>query len=171
VVSGGVYRLKHHLRHTQCNVGAYAMLMDKRKKFYWTPCAAHYIDLMLEDFEKKTIIYHETISRGEKVTQYIYSKTSLISLLQHFTNEKDLARPTVTRFATSYLTLACLMENIGALIRVFTSNRWTSGKFAKTVDGKQIEEVIMDKNFWKDVICLKGAGPLIKVIRIVHYEE
>ncbi|GKC96414.1 hypothetical protein Tco_1161856, partial [Tanacetum coccineum] len=29
------------------------MLMDKRKKLFWTPCAAHCIDLMLEDFEKK----------------------------------------------------------------------------------------------------------------------
>ena len=29
------------------------MLMEKRRKLYWTPCAAHCIDLMLEDFEKK----------------------------------------------------------------------------------------------------------------------
>jgi hypothetical protein len=64
------------------------------------------------------------------------------------------------------------MENIGALIRMFTSNQWTSSKFAIPVDGKQIEEVVMDKNFWKDVvICLKGAGPLIKVLRIVDSEE
>ena len=28
-------------------------LMEKRKNLYWTPCAAHCIDLMLEDFEKK----------------------------------------------------------------------------------------------------------------------
>jgi hypothetical protein len=52
--------------------------MDKKKKLYWIPCAAHYIDLRLEDFEKKTIIHRETISRDEKVTQYIYSKTPLI---------------------------------------------------------------------------------------------
>ncbi|KAK2431194.1 hypothetical protein QL285_029453 [Trifolium repens] len=149
-----------------------AMLMDKRKKLYWTPCAAHCIDLMLEDFEKKTTIHRETIARGKKVTQYIYSKTSLISLLQIHTKGKDLVRPAVTRFATSYLTLACLMENKGALIRMFTSNQWTSSKFSKTVDGKQIEEVVMDKGFWKDIIiCLKGAGPLIKVLRMVDSEE
>lgn len=29
------------------------ILMDKRKHLYWTPCAAHCIDLMLEDFGKK----------------------------------------------------------------------------------------------------------------------
>ncbi|XP_057744932.1 uncharacterized protein LOC130962782 [Arachis stenosperma] len=28
-------------------------LMETRKKLYWTPCAAHCIDLILEDFEKK----------------------------------------------------------------------------------------------------------------------
>ncbi|CAJ2656669.1 unnamed protein product [Trifolium pratense] len=109
-----------------------AMLMYKRKKLYWTPCAAHCIDLMLE----------------------------------------DLVRPAVTRFATSYLTLRCLAENKSALIRMFTSNEWTISKFAKTADGKLIEEVIMDKEFWKDVIiCLKGAGPLIKVLRLVDSDE
>ncbi|XP_019453408.1 PREDICTED: uncharacterized protein LOC109354992 [Lupinus angustifolius] len=33
------------------------MLMEKRKKLYWTPCAAHGIDLMLEEFEKKIPIH------------------------------------------------------------------------------------------------------------------
>jgi hypothetical protein len=149
-----------------------AMLMDKRKKLYWTPCAAHCIDLMLEDFEKKTTVHRETISRGKKVTQFIYAKASLISLLQYFTKGKDLVRPAVTRFATSYLTLRCFAENKGALIRMFTSNEWTLSKFSKTVDGQEIEEVVMDKEFWKDVIiCLKGAGPLIKVLRLVDSDE
>ena len=29
------------------------MLMQKRKCSFWTPCATHCLDLMLEDFEKK----------------------------------------------------------------------------------------------------------------------
>ena len=33
------------------------LLMQKRNKLYWTPCAAHYIDLMLEDFEKKLKVH------------------------------------------------------------------------------------------------------------------
>ena len=66
---------------------------------------------MLEDFEKKTTNHRDTISKGKKLTQYIYSKASLISLLQHLTKGKDLVRPAVTRFSTSYLTLGCLNEN------------------------------------------------------------
>lgn len=55
------------------------------------------------------------------------------------------------------------MENKGALIRMFTSNKWTLSKFAKSTEGKQIEEVVIDKKIWKNIIiCLNGAFPLIK---------
>jgi len=71
-------------------------------------------------------------------------------------------RPAVTRFATSCLTLGCLMETKVALIQMFTSNEWTSRKFAETNEGKRIEKVVMDKEFWKDiVICCQGAYPLM----------
>jgi len=87
------------------------LLMQKRKKLYWTPCAAHCIDLMLEDFEKKIPLHHDTIANGKKITTYIYSRTGLISLLHKYSEGKDLIRPANTRFATSYLTLGCLNDN------------------------------------------------------------
>jgi len=41
---------------------------------------------------------------------------------------------------------------------MFTSNEWKSSKFAKTNDGKIVEDVVLDKEFWKNVIIgLKGA--------------
>ncbi|KAF1874377.1 hypothetical protein Lal_00008584 [Lupinus albus] len=45
------------------------MLMEKRKKLYWTPCDAHCIDLMLEEFEKKIPIHVDTIYKGRKITR------------------------------------------------------------------------------------------------------
>jgi hypothetical protein len=148
------------------------MLMAKRKGLYWTPCAAHCIDLMLEDFEKKIPIHQETIPKGRRITTYIYSRTFLITLLQHFTDGKDLVRPGLTRFATSYLTLRCLYENKGSLIRMFTSDQWKTSKFASSRDEKSVEDVVLDKDFWKGiVICLKGANPLIKVLRMVDSDE
>lgn len=65
-----------------------------------------------------------------------------------------------------------LMKNKGSLIRMFTSNEWTSSQFAKTSEGQYFEEVIIDKEFWKKIaICLKGAYPLIKVLRLVDSNE
>jgi len=79
------------------------LLMQKRKKKYWTPCA-----IMLEDFEKKISLHHDTITHG-------------ISLLHEYTKGTNLIRPTITCFVTSYLTLGCLNDNKGSLIRMFTS--------------------------------------------------
>ena len=102
------------------------LLMQKRKKLYWTPCAAHCIDLMFEDFEKKIPLHQDTIANGKKITTYIYSRTGLISLLHKYSGGKDLIRQAITRFATSYLTLGCLNENKGSLIKLFTSSEWQS---------------------------------------------
>ena len=127
---------------------------------------------MLEDFGKKLDFHKDTIYKGRKITTYIYFRTSLISLLQHHTKGKDLVRPGMTRFATSYLTLGCLHEKKGALIRMFTSDEWKSSKFAKTKDGKMIENVVLDRMFWRDiVICLRGAYPLLHVLRMVDSDE
>ncbi|XP_019465412.1 PREDICTED: uncharacterized protein LOC109363616 [Lupinus angustifolius] len=147
------------------------MLMEKRTRLYWTPCAAHCIDLMLEDFEK-IHVHKETIPSGKKITTYIYGRTFLISLLQKFTKGKDLVTPAMTRFATSYLTLGCLLDNKGALRRMFTSIEWKESQYARTRDGKSVENVIMDNRFWKNIVtCLKGALPLIKVLKLVDSDE
>jgi len=97
------------------------LLMQKRKKLYWNPCAAHCIDLMWEDFEKKIPLHHDTIAIGKKITTYIYSRTGLISF-HKYSEGKDLIRAANTRFATSYLTLGCLNYNRGSLIKMFTSS-------------------------------------------------
>ncbi|KAF7832439.1 zf-BED domain-containing protein/DUF659 domain-containing protein/Dimer_Tnp_hAT domain-containing protein [Senna tora] len=147
-------------------------LMEKRKHLYWTPCAAHCIDLMLEDFEKHIPLHKTTISSGRKITTFIYARTMLISILRNFTKGRDLIRPATTRFATSYLTLACLNENKGALMNMFSSKEWTESKFSSIRDGKQVENCVLDNGFWKNIVtCLQAAAPLIKVLRLVDSDE
>ncbi|CAJ2670809.1 unnamed protein product [Trifolium pratense] len=148
------------------------LLMQKRSNLYWTPCAAHCIDLMLEDFEKKIPLHKETIPKGKKITTYIYGRTSLICMLHRFTKNVDLIRPSLTRFATSYLTLGCLNDHRDELISMFKSNEWKTSKLAKSKDGIIVQKIVLNKMFWKNVLtCLRGAFPLIKVLRMVDSEE
>jgi hypothetical protein len=148
------------------------MLMEKRNKLCWTLCAAHCIDLMLEDFESKIPMHKDTIVAGKKITTFIYARTGLITLLHHFTEGGELIRPGITRFATSYLCLGCLKDKRGALVRMFTSKQWNDGPFAKTKDGKLVQNTVLDKNFWKNVIlCLWAAFPLLRVLRMVDSDE
>ena len=149
------------------------MLMEKRKRLFWTPCAAHCIDLMLEDFEKHIQLHRATIAKGKRIVSYIYSRTNLIHWMKEFTKGTELIRPAVTRFATSYLTLRRLHEQKGALLSLFSSNKWRSSRFASSTKGKSIAAIVFDNRyFWAYVVvCLKASTPLIKVLRLVDSDE
>lgn len=139
---------------------------------YWTPCAAHCIDLIFEDFEKKLKVHEVTIKKGRKITTYIYSRTMLISMLKKFTKGRDLVRPGITRFATAYLTLSCLNDNKASLMCMFSSNEWKSSKFSSTPEGRKVEGMALDSRLWKNIIiCFKAVVPLMTVLRLVDSDE
>jgi len=57
---------------------------------------------------------------------------------------------------------------------MFTSNEWKYNTFVKTKTnyGKIIEDVVLDKNFWKNIItCLNGTLPLIEVLQLVDSSQ
>ncbi|KAK9990138.1 hypothetical protein SO802_025123 [Lithocarpus litseifolius] len=77
--------------------------------------------------------------------------TSLLTCLKHFTNGKGLIRPAATRFATTYLTSACLHELKGALITMFSSDKWKLSRSAASQEGKRIEAIVIYQPVW-DII-------------------
>ncbi|CAL0314836.1 unnamed protein product [Lupinus luteus] len=55
---------------------------------------------------------------------------------------------------------------------MFTSNERTSSRCANTKDGSFVENVIIDKEFWNNiVVCWKDAYPIIKVLLLVDSDE
>lgn len=65
-----------------------------------------------------------------------------------------------------------LHENKRSLIRMLACDRWKTIKFARSRDGKLVEDVVVDKDFWKGIVTgLKGARPLIKLNRMVGSNE
>ena len=82
-----------------------------------------------------------------------------ISLLGKYTNGRDLIRPAATRFATAYLTLACLREHRVSLINLFNSQDWKGSKFSSSKDEKEVARSVMDNSLWKDIVtCLKVSA-------------
>ncbi|CAI0400472.1 unnamed protein product [Linum tenue] len=125
-----------------------------------------------KDFEKHMPVHKSTISKGRKVTNFIYTRTNLIAMMKEFTEGRDLVRPAQTRFATSYLTLGCLSEQKGNLMTMFSSDKWRKSNFASISEGKRIQMIVLDGRFWTNVVnCLRAAMPLVKVLRLVDSEE
>ncbi|KAK9939253.1 hypothetical protein M0R45_015956 [Rubus argutus] len=105
-------------------------LMEKREKLWWTPCVAHCIDLMLEDISKITV-FDQTIKSAKQVVKFIYGHSWVLSLMREFTSNKEIIRPAITRFATSFLTLQSIYKQKQALQMMFNSKQWCEGPFVK----------------------------------------
>ncbi|XP_042049334.1 uncharacterized protein LOC121794979 [Salvia splendens] len=130
------------------------MLMVKRKHLYWSP------------------LIKETIQKGISLVGYIYSHTFTLNLLETFTNKKELMRPAVTRFATSFLTLERIHEEKDNLRRMFTSIEWVQNTLSKDAKGKEVAEIVIMTLFWENVVCiLKVMEPLVRVLRLVVGEK
>ena len=85
------------------------MLQKKRPNLYWTPCAAHCIDLILEDMGKLPNV-KRTLERAISLNGYIYNHLGLLNMMRHFTGQRELLRPAKTRFATTFIALSRLHE-------------------------------------------------------------
>ncbi|KAH1193083.1 hypothetical protein GmHk_19G054192 [Glycine max] len=114
------------------------LLVQKQEHFYWTPCVSYCIDLIFKDFEKHLKVHETTIKKGRRITTYIYGRTMLISIMKKFTNGRNLIRPAMTRFATTYLTLACLHELKASLMNMFSSEEWKTSKFGTSQEGRKV---------------------------------
>ena len=78
-------------------------LLMKKYNVYWTPCAAHCIDLMFEDIGKRESVL-DLITNAHKITNFIYNHDFLLAKMRTVCGG-DIVRPRATRFATNYITL------------------------------------------------------------------
>ncbi|WOL05339.1 hypothetical protein Cni_G14067 [Canna indica] len=73
------------------NYKAAGRLLEQRlPTLFWTPCAAHCLDLMLEDVGKMKE-FKPTIARARSLTTFIYRHGRLLDAMREHTNGHDLA--------------------------------------------------------------------------------
>ncbi|KAK4421880.1 hypothetical protein Salat_2138600 [Sesamum alatum] len=99
------------------------MLMQKRKHLFWSPCAAHCIDLMLEDIGKLKSV-RATIDEAKRITSFIYNSDKVVNLMKTYTKDRELLRPGITRFATEYIALESLLRHQMELRQLCTCDEW-----------------------------------------------
>lgn len=95
------------------------LLCAKYATIFWTPCAAHCIGLILEDIGKLEWV-QDVLQECKQITKYIYNHAWVLNLMREFT-QGELSRPTVTLFATNFLSLQSLLYEYQALRRMFCS--------------------------------------------------
>ncbi|XP_077233649.1 uncharacterized protein LOC143875954 [Tasmannia lanceolata] len=149
------------------NMAAAMILKEKRPNIFWTSCATHTLNLILEGIGK-TPRFKGVIEKAKALTIFIYAHHKTLAMMRKFTKKRDIVRPGVTRFASSYLTLQSLMEKKDKLRLMFSSEEWGECKWSKSTKGKAAMGTILSLSFWNGVsMALRVFGPLVKVLRLV----
>jgi hypothetical protein len=65
------------------------MLEEKHHTIWWTPCAAHCLDLMLEDIGKIEWVKN-TVEQGKSIKRYSYNHIWVLTLMRKNIGGKEL---------------------------------------------------------------------------------
>lgn len=144
------------------------IIHQRYPNIFWTPCAAHCVNLILEELGDKLPQIKRSVARGKRLVAYIYGHVQVLSMMRKMTGNKELHRSTKTRFATQYYTLKSLHEQKTPLQMLFVSNKWIDSKFSKEITGKNDVRIVTSRRFWDDIVfAVNVLGPLVKVVRLV----
>ncbi|XP_077221619.1 uncharacterized protein LOC143855387 [Tasmannia lanceolata] len=147
----------------------------KYATFFWTPCAAHCLDLILEHLGKPYVfpLIGSTIDRARKITRFIYNHAALLNLMrQKFTGGRDLCRPAWTRFATNFISIQSLVLHRKALQQMFVSDEYTASRYIRHGLSEEIVSTVLDKQFWDSCKhILNISKPLVRVLHLVDRQD
>ncbi|KAK8935149.1 hypothetical protein KSP39_PZI013556 [Platanthera zijinensis] len=148
-----------------------ALLHEKFANIYWSPCAAHCLNLILKEICSLSHV-KDLATKASKLTILVYNHIFLLSWLRKREGWKEIVRPGATRFATTFITLKSVHDHKHDLQALITSKYYSDSKLAKTVKGKETTSIILDNKFWTScLIMTKISGPIIRLLRIVDADE
>ncbi|XP_020986968.1 uncharacterized protein LOC110275377 [Arachis duranensis] len=168
----GSSNIVHVVTNNAANyVSAGKLIHEKYPNIFWSPCAAHCINLILKDIASLPHIA-DLASRASKVTVFVYNHMIFLSWLRKRKEWKEIVRPGVTRFATVFITLKSIYDHKEHLQALVVDKYFTSHKLSKSVNGKMVSSIILDSKFWEDCFTtVMLVGPLIKLLRLVDADE
>ncbi|CAH1436343.1 unnamed protein product [Lactuca virosa] len=157
------------------NVSAYVkvgkLLESKRPHLFWTPCKTHCVDHILEDIGKQIPKVKSSLKNCMLLNGFIYTHVGLVNMMRKFTNQRNLRRPAITRFATSFITLSQIHKQKGNLRKMILSKEWAESKWGKDDIRKKMKSYFMQNSFWRNIVyTVKLTRPLVKVLRMVDGE-
>eukprot|EP00258_Populus_trichocarpa_P045448 XP_024461467.1 uncharacterized protein LOC112328240 [Populus trichocarpa] len=161
----GVENIVHMVTDNAANyVVAGKLLMEEFPSIFWSPCAAHCINLILQDIGKlQSVCCVDEHASG--ITKYIYNHCYPLYLTRKFTGGKEILRPAPTRFATNFIALQSILAHKDELRAMVTSREWISSAYAKDSKGKKFVVSVLDSLFWEEcAIIVRISEPLIRVL-------
>nr|XP_051197274.1 uncharacterized protein LOC127310662 [Lolium perenne] len=135
------------------NMGAKDLLKVKRPNIFWSSCATHTVNLMLQGIGNLPK-FKKILDQFKAFTIFVYGHHRTLECMRFFTKKRE---------ASQFLTLQSMAEKAGA-----KEDGGVSQVGVAKNKGKDATTTIMSNAFWKGVhLCIKVFEPLVKVLRLV----
>ena len=104
--------------------GAMRSLQERYPHMYMQGCAAHILDLLLEDWAKEARV-KQIVKRCSQIVKFIKKYHVTLALFRKYSPTKALRLPNKTRFAVNFLMVSRVVECKQALVRVIMDETFT----------------------------------------------
>ncbi|RWR84059.1 hypothetical protein CKAN_01284500 [Cinnamomum micranthum f. kanehirae] len=125
-------------------------LREKHRSIIWVPCAAHYIDRILEDIGKLDGV-RDTIDEGKMVTTLIYNHQFMTDLLREMNDGREILRPGITHFDTQFVAIESLCRAKANIMQMWTSRAYVNSDFSRQPLASRVQQIVLEEDFWNRV--------------------
>ncbi|XP_038690056.1 uncharacterized protein LOC119988891 [Tripterygium wilfordii] len=144
-----------------------ARLTETFPGLYCVPCAAHCLDLILDDFAKVSWM-SSTIEKARSITRFVYNHSAVLNMVRKYTSGNDIVEPGDTSISTNFTTLKRLVYVKQNLQSMVTSQEWMDCPYSKKPEGLDMLDLISNQNFWSSCMLItRVTNPLLRVLKIV----
>lgn len=145
------------------------MLEDEFPEIVWTPCAAHSLDLMIEDVAKIPWI-SEIFAIARSMVRFVTKRPKVLYMYRAH-SDLELLKPSKTRFAYMFIVIERLVRVQQGLLRTVVSREWMAWEDREQPKAVAFVRAVMRESWWDDAKALvKATQPLYSVLRITDME-
>ncbi|XP_050938906.1 uncharacterized protein LOC103496546 isoform X5 [Cucumis melo] len=147
------------------------LLVEKYKTFFSSVCAAHCVELILEEIEK-TVEVKEIVGKAKRIVQFIYNNVWVLNQIKKRSGGREIIHLASTRYFSIFLTLQNILSLKDHLHQTFTSDAWMQSDLSQYGAGLEVTKITADPQFWSkcDHITM-GTKPLLSVLQFLESEE
>ena len=130
------------------------IITEKYPHIYMQGCAAHAMDLLLEDWRKATWI-KETVEKAKLLVKFVKKRHMPLAVFRKHEAKFSLLMPGQTRFASHFIMIDRLLNMKEALEQTVVDPQWTAYISKRSRDGRDkartartIKTVVLNEHFW-----------------------
>ncbi|XP_021990013.1 uncharacterized protein LOC110886509 isoform X1 [Helianthus annuus] len=142
-------------------------IADSFPTIFWTPCATHCVDLILEDFRELEWI-STILEQARSISRFIYNHSFVLNMMRRYTFGVDIVVVGPTRASTDFCTLKRMVSVKHNLQSMVTSEEWMECSYVKKEEGYTTLDYISNPSFWSMCTVITHlTDPLLRLLRIV----